>query len=400
MKTTWIQEIGTMKLQWFIMALGLAAMGMTVIKNGAFAGEDSPEKPDSTGVRLEKEEFGKTPDEQTVWLFTLTNAKGMKAKVMSYGATLTALEVPDRDGKIGDITLGFDNLSDYLTKNRFFGSIAGRYANRIANGTFLLNGQTYQLTVNSKPNHIHGGVKGFDKQVWSAEPFEREHEAGVAFMYLSPDGEEGYPGNLKSTVIYTLNNLNELSIQFYAETDKPTPVNLTNHAYFNLAGQGNGDVLDHVLQITADRFTPVNEYLIPTGELRSVKNTPLDFTQPCRIGDRIDDPYQQIQYGRGYDHNFVLNNQDGSLALVARVSEPSSGRVMEVYTTQPGVQLYTGNFLDGVTGKEGKAYHRRYGFCLETQHYPNSPNQPNFPSTILKPRERYNQKTVFKFSVK
>lgn len=389
-----------MKRQWFIMAAGLAAMGMTVFKAGSSAADESAGKPEPAGgVRLEKTNFGAMPDGRTVWLFTLTNAKGMKAKVMSYGATLTAVEAPDREGKSADVTLGFDNLPDYLTKNRFFGSIAGRYANRIAKGRFTLDGQTYQLAVNSKPNHIHGGVKGFDKQVWDAEPFEREQEAGVTFTYLSPDGDEGYPGNLKATVIYTLNNRNELSLQYYAETDKPTPVNLTNHAYFNLAGQGNGDVLNHVVMIHADRFTPVNENLIPTGELRAVQNTPLDFTRPVRIGERIEDPCQQMQFGKGYDHNFVLNSQDGSLALAARVSEPSSGRVMEVYTTQPGVQLYTGNFLDGVTGKEGKAYQRRYGFCLETQHYPNSPNQPNFPSTILKPGEKYDQKTVFKFSV-
>ncbi len=389
-----------MKLQWFIMTVGLAAMGMTVFRTGASAADESPGTPEPAGgVRLEKTDFGATPDGRTVWLFTLANAKGMKAKVMSYGATLAAVETPDREGKTADVTLGFDNFPDYLTKNRFFGSIAGRYANRIANGTFTLGGKTYQLAVNSKPNHIHGGAQGFDKRVWNAEPFERETEAGVIFTYLSPDGEEGYPGNLKATVIYTLNNRNELSIQYYAETDKPTPVNLTNHAYFNLAGQGNGDVLNHVVMINADRFTPVNENLIPTGELRGVQNTPLDFTRPARIGDRIEDPYQQMQFGKGYDHNFVLNSQDGSLALAARVSEPSSGRVMEVYTTQPGVQLYTGNFLDGVTGKEGKAYPRRSGFCLETQHYPNSPNQPNFPSTILRPGEKYNQKTVFKFSV-
>ncbi len=382
------------------MAAGLAAMGMTVFKAGSSAADESAGKPEpASGVRLEKTNFGAMPDGRTVWLFTLTNAKGIKAKVMSYGATLTALEAPDREGKSADVTLGFDNLPDYLAKNRFFGSIAGRYANRIANGTFTLDGKIYQLAVNSKPNHIHGGVKGFDKQVWNAEPFEREHEAGVTFTYFSRDGEEGYPGNLKATVIYTLNNLNELSIQYYAETDKPTPVNLTNHAYFNLAGQGNGDVLNHFVMINADRFTPVNENLIPTGELRAVQNTPLDFTRPVRIGERIEDSSQQMQFGKGYDHNFVLNSQDGSLALAARVSEPSSGRVMEVYTTQPGVQLYTGNFLDGVAGKEGKAYQRRYGFCLETQHYPNSPNQPNFPSAILKPGEKYDQKTVFKFSV-
>ena len=350
---------------------------------------------------MTKEPFGKLPDGSAVDLYTLRNSKGFEAMITNYGGFIVSLKAPDKNGKLADVVLGHDSLEGYLQKPGFMGCIAGRYANRIAKGEFKLGGKTYTLAKNNGPNSLHGGKVGFDKKLWTAKDIQRPDAVGVELSYLSKDGEEGYPGNLAVTVTYTLTNNNELKIDYAATTDKETVLNLTNHAYFNLAGAGSGDILKHVMMLNADRFTPVDATLIPTGELRAVKGTPLDFTTPTPIGARIDDQQeQQMVYGKGYDHNFVVNGKPGDLRLAARVSEPTSGRVLEVLTTEPGVQLYTGNFLDGtITGKEGKVYQRRYGFCLETQHFPDSPNHPQFPTTALKPGEQFKSTTVFKFSV-
>lgn len=346
-------------------------------------------------MKIEKSNFGQLPDGQNVDLYTLSNTQGLKTGIMTYGATVVFLEVPARDGRTADITLGHDSLEGYLEASPYFGAIVGRYGNRIAKGRFTLDGKEYDLTINDGENHLHGGIKGFDKVVWNAEPVEEENAVGVKFSYLSPDGEEGYPGNLQCTVTYWLTDNNELKLEYLAETDKATPVNLTHHSYFNLAGQGNGDILNHELMLNADKYTPVNDQLIPTGEIAPVEGTPFDFTHPQPIGDRID------QVPGGYDHNFVLNSGGGQLALAARVYEPESGRVMEIHTTEPGIQFYSGNFLDGtITGKDGKVYYQHYGFCLETQHFPDSPNHPNFPSTTLHPGETYTSTTVHKFMVK
>jgi aldose 1-epimerase len=308
--------------------------------------------------------------------------------------------VPDRNGKFDDVALGFANLDGYLKNPPFFGPIVGRYANRIAKGRFTLAGKTYTLAINNHPNHLHGGVRGFDKVVWKAESFKKDDLVGIVFSHTSPDSDEGYPGALSLRVTYTLTPLNALEVEYEATTNKATPVNLTQHTYFNLAGEGVGDVLDHVVTIHASRYTPVDSTLIPTGELASVEGTPLDFRTPFAIGARISDNHPQIRYGNGYDHNFVLDRTSDQLAPAAHVLEPVSGRVLEVSTTEPGMQFYTGNFLDGtLTGKSGHVYKQRMGFCLETQHFPDSPNKPNFPNTILRPGEMYRSKTVFSFSV-
>ena len=344
-------------------------------------------------MNVQKNPFGRTPDGTAVEIYTLTNDKGLKARVMTYGATLVSLEVPDRKGKSGDIVLGHDALEGYIKNNPYFGSIVGRYGNRIAKGRFVLDGITYELATNNGENHLHGGIKGYDKIVWKAEPVRGDGDVGVKFSYLSKDGEEGYPGNLNITVVYTLTNDNELKISYEATTDKATPVNLTHHSYFNLAGEG--DVLAHELTINADAYTPVDAGLIPTGEIRPVKDSPFDFTTPHTMGERI-----ALVEG-GYDHNFVLRSGGGMMDLAARVVEPKSGRVMEISTTEPGLQFYSGNFLDGtITGKGGKAYLKHYGFCLETQHFPDSPNKPNFPSTILRPGAVYKSLTIHKFSAR
>jgi aldose 1-epimerase len=349
--------------------------------------------------QITKQAFGKTAEQESVELYTLTNAKGVEAKIMTYGGIVVSLKVPDRHGKLGDVVLGYDNLEGYLKSNPFFGCIVGRYGNRIANGKFTLNGKPYTLARNNGENHLHGGLKGFDKVVWKAKEIKSPTGVGLSLSYVSKDGEEGYPGNLSVTVVYTLTNANELKIAYTATTDKATVVNLTQHSYFNLAGEG--DILKHELMINGNRFTPVNQTLIPTGELRSVKGTPMDFTKPFAIGARIEQQDEQLKFGRGYDHNWVINSSPGKLALAARAYEPTTGRVMEVYTTEPGVQFYTGNFLDGsITGKGGQVYQQRYGFCLETQHFPDSPNQPKFPSTTLKPGQRYATTTSYRFSVK
>jgi aldose 1-epimerase len=335
-----------------------------------------------------------------VTLYTLTNSHGVEIRAMNYGGIILSIRVPDRKGQIGDIVLGHEALEGYIPNPPYFGAIVGRYANRIANGTFTLDGKTYTLPKNDGPNTLHGGVdKTFNKVVWDGEALKGK--TGVAFSYLSKDGEEGFPGNLKVNVTYTLTDSNELVIDYEASTDKATPINVSQHSYFNLAGEGTSDILNHEIMINADRFTPVDKNLIPTGELRPVKGTPFDFTTSTKIGSRIDDTYEQLVLGHGYDHNWVLNRKGDGLSLAARVYEPTSGRVLEVSTTQPGVQFYTGNFLDGtITGKQGHVYKHRYGFCLETQHFPDSPNHPDFPTTILKPGEKFHSKTVFKFSTK
>ena len=348
---------------------------------------------------VEQQPFG-TREGRPVTLYKLTNSHGVEVHAMNYGGIILSIRVPDRKGQLADIVLGHDTMEGYIPNPPYIGAIVGRYANRIANGTFTLDGKTYTLPKNDGPNTLHGGTtRTFDKVVWEGEPLKGK--TGVAFSYLSKNGEEGFPGNLKVKVTYTLTDTNELVLDYEATTDKDTPINVSQHSYFNLAGEGTGDILNHEVMINADRFTPVDKNLIPTGELRPVKGTPLDFTKPTKIGARIDDNYEQLVLGHGYDHNFVINRKGAGLVLAARVSEPTSGRVLEVSTTQPGVQFYTGNFLDGtVTGKEGHVYKRRYGLCLETQHFPDSPNHPKFPTTILKPGERFHQTTVFKFSAK
>ncbi len=345
---------------------------------------------------IQKMDFGKTADGTAVDLYVLTNAKGMTAKVMTYGAILTELHVPDRNGKLDDVVLGFGNLKDYLAGHPMYGATVGRVANRIAKGKFTLDGKTYTLAVNSGPNAIHGGRKGFDKVVWQAHPVPQPDGVAVQFSYRSPDGEEGYPGNLQTTVTYALTDANELRIGYKATTDKATPVNLTNHSYFNLGGATAGDVLGHVLMLAADEYTPADDTLIPTGEFKSVRGTPLDFTTPTPIGARIGELKPNPG---GYDHNYVIRNGGKSLTLAARVSDPKTGRVMELYTTEPGVQLYTANFLDGKRkAKGGAVYGKHQAFCLETQHFPDSVNHANFPSVILRPGETYSQTTVYKFS--
>ena len=345
---------------------------------------------------MTRDTFGKTGDGTPVDVFTLRNASGIEVRAISYGGIITSLKVPDRTGAMGDIVLGFNSLDNYLQDHPFFGAIVGRYGNRIGKGRFTLDGKTFQLATNNGPNHLHGGVRGFDKQVWQGEPMSGR--AGVTFSRTSPDGEEGYPGTLAVRVSYELTDRNELIVTYHATTDKATPVNLTQHSYFNLAGEGTGDVLQHSLTINADRYTPVDGTLIPTGDLAPVKGTPFDFTTATAIGARINADHPQIKNGQGYDHNFVLNRTGSDLSLAARVVEPTSGRTLEISTTEPGVQFYAGNFLDGkLTGKSGRAYQRRSGFCLETQHFPDSPNKANFPTTIVKPGQEYSSKTVFTF---
>ncbi len=350
---------------------------------------------------VEGEVFGRGPGGTQVEIFTLTNKNGMEVMITNYGGIVVSLKVPDRNGRLDDVVLGYDSIDDYTKNNPYFGCIVGRYGNRIGGGKFTLQGKEYKLATNNGPNHLHGGEQGFDKVTWKATPKETFEGPALALHYISPDGEEGYPGRLDCTVVYTVTHENELRIEYVAATDQDTIVNLTHHSYFNLAGAGSGDILDHVVTIYADHFTPVDEGLIPTGEIHPVRGTPFDFTQPIKIGARINQSNQQLKYGQGYDHNWVLRNQGGSLSPAAKVVEETTGRVMEVYTTEPGMQFYTGNFLDGShIGKGGKPYKRRYGFCMETQHYPDSPNRPNFPSVVLKAGERYETRTVYKFSAR
>jgi aldose 1-epimerase len=349
---------------------------------------------------IKKEAFGTTPDGHSVDLYTMTNVHGMEVRAMNYGGIVVGLRVPDRNGTLGDVVLGYDDLQHYLTNKPYFGALIGRYGNRIANGKFTLDGVEYRLAKNNGPNSLHGGLKGFNKVLWHAEPVENNQGVGVVLTYTSKDGEEGFPGNLKTQVAYTLTDQNELMFEYEATTDKATPVNLTHHGYFNLAGEGNGDALQHELMLNADRFTPVDKTLIPTGELRSVTGTPLDFTKPTAIGARINGNFEQLKLAGGYDHNFVINRKGNDLQLVARVYEPKSGRVMEVLTTEPGVQFYSSNSLDGEKGKQGHIYNKHAALCLETQHFPDSPNHPDFPSTILRPGQTYHSQTIYKFSTK
>jgi aldose 1-epimerase len=341
--------------------------------------------------------FGKTADGTAVDVLTLKNANGVEVQAITYGGIITSLKTPDRRGAIGDIVLGFDSIDGYLKGHPYFGAIIGRYGNRIAGGRFTIDNQVYKLATNNGPNHLHGGDRGFDKHVWQATSLKGRN--AVMFSRTSPDGEEGYPGALTVEVTYVLTDSNELIVEYLAKTDKPTHVNLTQHSYFNLAG--SGDILGHELTIDADRYTPVSAALIPTGELAPVDGTPFDFRKPAAIGARINDAHPQIVNGKGYDHNWVLNGAAGQMRIVARVFEPKSGRTLEVSTSEPGMQFYAGNFLDGsITGKGGQAYTQRSGFCLETQHYPDTPNQPDFPATLLKPGQEYRTATVFKFGTR
>jgi aldose 1-epimerase len=351
------------------------------------------------GARVDKTKFGTTKDGQAVDLYTLTNASGIVARVMTYGALLTELHVPDRSGQMADVVLGFKTLEAYEGAHPYFGATIGRVANRIAKGTFKLNGQEYTLATNNGPNHLHGGVKGFDKRVWKAQPVPATGGVAVRFTYTSADMEEGYPGTLTAAVVYTLTDRNELRLDYTATTDKATLVNLTNHSYFNLAGDGKGDILGHELTIMADRYTPVDDTLIPTGEIASVRGTVMDFNRSTPIGARI----AQVPGPApgGYDHNYVLTHGGGVLAMSATVREPGSGRMMDVLTSEPGVQLYTGNFLDGtLAGKAGVAYKQHFGFCLETQHFPDAVNHPNFPSVVLQPDKTFKSTTVYRFSAR
>lgn len=348
--------------------------------------------------------FGTLPDGRPATLYTLTNARGARADITDYGATIVRLLVPDRTGRPGDVVLGFNRVEDYTKASPYFGAVVGRYGNRIAGGRFTLDGRTFTLATNNTPGgipcHLHGGVVGFDKVLWTAEPVRRDHATGLKLEYLSRDGEEGYPGNLRVTVHYWLQDDNALRIEYAAVTDRPTPVNLTQHSYFNLRGEGDGDILGHVLTLHASRLTPVDDGLIPAGAPAAVAGTPFDFTTPHAIGARIaaDDP--QLRHGGGYDHNWIIDGEPGRLRRAAEVREPQSGRTLEVWTEEPGVQFYSGNFLDGtLTGKSGRPYGQRSGFCLETQHFPDSPNRPDFPPTILRPGETYRTMTVYKFGV-
>jgi aldose 1-epimerase len=387
------------RLRSFLCVVGLSGIALALSacnhqqsgQNGATSGKHS--------MSIQKEDFGKTNDGQAVDRYTLTNKNGMVAKIMTYGAIVTEVHVPDRAGRDADVVLGFDNLKQYLDGHPYFGAIAGRYANRIAKGKFTLDGKEYHLAINNPPNSLHGGTVGFDKHVWKAQPSETADGPSLMLTYVSPDMEEGFPGTLTTHVTYTLTNDNALKIDYKATTDKDTILNLTNHSYWNLHGSGSGkDILDHVVQLNADKYTPVDDTLIPTGEIKSVKGTPYDFTSPKPIGRDI---AQTPGNPNGYDNNFVVNGAPGQMRKAATVNDPDTGRTMEVWTTQPGVQLYTGNFLDGtLTGIGGKPYVKHYALCLETQHFPDSINQPKFPSVVLKPGQTFTSSTIYKFSAK
>lgn len=350
---------------------------------------------------ISKKLFGKLDSGENIYIYTLTNLSGMEVKIINYGAIVVSLTAPDKNGKLEDVVLGYDSLGGYVNDKSFFGAIVGRYGNRINKGKFELDGNKYQLTINDGENHLHGGLKGFNKVVWDAKPIETDSAQSLKLTYNSPDGEQGYPGNLTLTVTYTLTENNELQIDYSAFTDKPTIINPTHHSYFNLSGSTDNTILNHELKIDAEYITPVDKYLIPTGKLMNVENTPFDFRTFHKIGERINDADEQLKFGRGYDHNFVLNNFNGRIRKVAELYDPTSGRLMEVFTDQPGLQFYSGNFLDGtIKGKRGKIYNYRTGLCLETQHFPDSPNHPNFPSTRLDPGMKYTQRTVYQFTTK
>jgi aldose 1-epimerase len=373
----------------------LAAVGMAGVV-ALLAGCAST--PEGKG-QISRGPFGVAPDGTPVDVYTLRNGQGAEARICTYGGIVVSLRVPDREGRMGDVVLGYDTLAEYIKENPYFGSLIGRYGNRIAKGRFTLDGKEYSLAVNNGPNHLHGGLKGFDKVVWRARAYESEQGPALELSYLSADGEEGYPGNLEVKAVYTWREDNTLRLDYTATTDQPTVVNLTQHSYFNLAGRG--DILGHEVMINASRFTPVDETLIPTGELRLVDGTPFDFRKPTAIGARINRADEQLKFGNGYDHNWVINNPTGQLELQARVYEPTSGRVLEVLSTEPGLQFYSGNFLDGtITGKGGTKYEFRHGFCMEPQHFPDSPNQPNFPSVVLRQGQTYRNTIMYRFSVR
>jgi aldose 1-epimerase len=358
-----------------------------------------PAQAEGGGPSITKRHFGTLPNGRKVDIYTLRNSHGMRVKILTYGGILQSIEVPGSGGEFANVTLGFDNLSDYVKKSPYFGAIVGRYANRIAKGRFTLDGKTYQLATNDGPNHLHGGNKGFDKRVWHAQPFTRHHSVGLVLTYTSPNGEEKYPGTLRAKVVYTLSDDNQIRMDYRATTSRPTIVNLTNHAYFNLRGEGNGTILGHELQINASRYTPVDKTLIPTGKIARLGGTPLDFREPTAVGERINSKNQQIARGGGYDHNYVLDSRGHGLRPAARVVDPDSGRVLEVITDQPGLQFYSGNFLDGtLRGTGGHLYPKRSGFALESQHFPDSPNHQNFPSTVLRPGDVYRTTTIYAFS--
>jgi len=354
------------------------------------------------GGTVSRADFGRTHDGRPVSIYTLTNRRGAEARIITYGGAVVSLKTPDRRGRFDDVVLGFDTVEGYEKQNNsYIGALIGRYGNRIARGRFTLDGVQYQLATNNPPNHLHGGVRGFDKVIWNARPLTTSAGPALELKYLSHDGEEGYPGNLSVRVVYTLTDNDELRLDYEATTDKETIVNLTQHNYYNLAGEGSGDILRHQLQVNATRFTPTDATAIPTGEFREVRGTPFDFTSPAEIGARIGDDDEQLKFGKGYDHNFVIDGRAGRLRQAATVYEPTTGRVMEVWTTEPGLQFYSGNFLDGKGGgKNGHSYTRRSAFCLETQHFPDSPNHANFPSTVLRPGGRFRSTTIYRFSVR
>lgn len=363
----------------------------------------SPEAERAQAPRITKRPWGAVGG-QPVDLYTLTNSKRMRVRISNYGGIIQSIRVPDRRGRMDNVALGFDSVDEYVAGSPYFGCITGRYANRIAEGRFTLDGVEHQLATNNGPNHLHGGDVGFDKRVWEATEVRRANRVGLRLTYTSPAGEESYPGTLATTVTYTLTNKNEIRMQYHATTDAPTIVNLTNHSYFNLAGEGSGTIGGHRLKLNASRYTPVDETLIPTGRIARVAGTPFDFRKATAIGERIHDSHEQIVIGQGYDHNFVLNRRgpdDQRMIRAARVTEPRRGRVLEIFTTEPGIQFYSGNFLDGtLVGTSGKVYRQTDGFALETQHFPDSPNQPDFPSTVLRPGEEYETTTVYEFSTR
>ena len=378
------------------MSKTIIAMLAIMLAGAAIA---AAQQKSETKPGLKMESFGKTADGQEVQLFTLTNKNGIEAKITNFGGIVVSLKTPDRKGQFADIVLGYDNLEGYVGDKAFLGALIGRYGNRIAKGQFVLNGKTYQIPLNDGPNALHGGPNAFNKQVWTAKDISTHSTPMLQLTYLSKDGENGFPGNLTAQVTYSLTSNNELRIDYVATTDKDTVQNLTNHSYFNLKGAGEGDILQHELRLNANKLTPVDATLIPTGVLKPVQGTPFDFRKSTAIGARINENDQQLQYGKGYDHNWVLNGMGaGQLVTAAHVHEATTGRTLEVLTDQPGVQFYTGNFLDGtIHGKGGKVYEKRGGFCLETQHFPDSPNHPAFPTTTLKPGEKFHSTTIYKF---
>jgi aldose 1-epimerase len=385
-----------MRNSWMLRVLGTSVLVVASAVAGC-SPAPAPAPAEAPAPAVERSTFGTLPDGTVVERFTLSNAGGVTVVLSSLGAAIHSIRTPDREGRAADVVLGFETLDQWVANPPFFGVIVGRYANRIARGRFTLDGATYTLATNNGANHLHGGTRGFDKVVWRAEPLAEADGEAVRFTYVSADGEEGYPGTLTTSVVYTLTPDNELRLDYRATTDKATVINLSNHAYFNLAGTGT--VLDHELHINADRYTPVDATLIPTGELAPVEGTPFDFRQATAIGARITANHEQIKIGGGYDHNFVLNGAAGEIRLAARAFDPSSGRMLEVHTTEPGVQLYSGNFASPIEGRGGESYPRHAGFCLETQHFPDSPNHPSFPSTVLRPGETFESTTVFRFGV-